>query len=192
MRSALVLFVLLLATPALAAHAKPQSSAPKPANVVSEEDLFARLAKADSPEAAHPIEQQLNGMFRISGSPSVDLLMTRAKAALGATNNKLARTLLAAVTGTIAPRYAEAWHLRAGLEAAAGDDTAALVSLQKVVLLNPRQFNALNELAGMLEDYGDKAGALKLYRRALKLDPQLEDAARRVKALTKDVEGQDI
>ena len=78
------------------------------------------------------------------------------------------------------------------MEQADGDDTAALVSLQKVVLLNPRQFAAMVELADMLEDYGDKAGALKLYRRALDLDPQLEVASRKVRELTHSVEGRDI
>jgi Flp pilus assembly protein TadD len=78
------------------------------------------------------------------------------------------------------------------MEQAAGDDTAALVSLQKVVLLNPRHFAALSELGDMLEEYGDKAGALKLYRRALDLDPQLEGANRKVRELTQTVEGRDI
>jgi tetratricopeptide (TPR) repeat protein len=64
--------------------------------------------------------------------------------------------------------------------------------LQKAVLLNPRQFAALSELADMLEDYGDKAGALKLYRRALDLDPQLEGAEHKVRELTQSVEGRDI
>jgi Tfp pilus assembly protein PilF len=78
------------------------------------------------------------------------------------------------------------------MEHAADDDTAALVSLQKVVLLNPRHFQAMTELADMLEEYGDKTGALKLYRRALELDPQLEDASRKVNELTRSVEGRDI
>jgi Tfp pilus assembly protein PilF len=121
----------------------------------------------------------------------VDLLVVRAQAALAATDNKTAKKLIDAVTN-IAPDYAEGWHIRAGMEQAAGDDTAALVSLQKVVLLNPRQFTALTELADMLEDYGDKAGALKLYRRALELDPQLEIASRKVRELTQSVEGRDI
>jgi len=64
--------------------------------------------------------------------------------------------------------------------------------LQKAVMLNPRQFAALNELADMLEDYGDKAGALKLYRRALDLDPQMEGAVQKVRELTQSVEGRDI
>ena len=58
--------------------------------------------------------------------------------------------------------------------------------------INPRHFIAMAELGEMLEDYGDKAGALKLYRRVLTLDPQMKVAAERAKALTKEVEGQGI
>ena len=185
MRSALVLSLLLMSGAALAAPAAP---VPK---VTSEEQLFAQLKKAESAEDAHPIEQKLVAMFRASGSPSVDLLMTRASAALATADKQTAKKLLEAVTN-IAPAYAEGWHAKAGMEQADGDDTAALVSLQKVVLLNPRNFNALNELGDMLQDYGDKAGALKLYRRALDLDPQLEGATHKIRELTQSVEGRDI
>jgi hypothetical protein len=51
---------------------------------------------------------------------------------------------------------------------------------------------ALAELADRLEEYGDKAGALKLYRRALEVDPQLDVATRKVRELTQSVEGRDI
>jgi len=44
----------------------------------------------------------------------------------------------------------------------------------------------------MVEDYGNKDGALKLYKRALALDPQLEGVAKHVKALEREVEGQGI
>jgi Flp pilus assembly protein TadD len=158
----------------------------------SEEDkLFSQLHAAESPEAAHPIEQKLDGLFRVSGSPSVDLLMTRARAALGGADTGTAKKLLDAVT-KVAPGFAEGWRARAQMQAAAGDDSGAMVSLQKVVTLNPRQFEAMADLADMLEQYGDKPGALKLYRQALALDPQLAAAARREKALAKEVEGQGI
>ncbi len=170
---------------------KPAAKVPAPQSALSQDQLFAQLAKAESPEDAKPIEEKLEAMFRASGSPSVDLLMNRAEVAAAAGDKAMARKLLDSVTA-IAPKFAEGWHARAALETAAGDDTSALISLQKVVLLNPRQFNALNELAGMLEDYGDKAGALKLYRRALKLNPQLEGIGRHVRALAREVEGQDI
>jgi tetratricopeptide (TPR) repeat protein len=67
-----------------------------------------------------------------------------------------------------------------------------MISLQKTVTLNPRQFEAMSQLGDMLEEYGNKAGALKMYKRALAIDPQLEGAARHMRALEKDVEGQGI
>ena len=189
MRPALALFLLLVSSAAYAAP--PQSLAPKPKEVSSEEKLFAQLKQVENAEDAHPIEQKLMAMFRASGSPSVDLLISRVQAALAANDKETAKKLIDAVTN-IAPGYAEGWHIRAGMEQAADDDTAALVSLQKVVQLNPRHFAAMNELADMLEDYGDKAGALKLYRRALELDPHLPGASQKLRELTTKVEGRDI
>jgi len=187
MRSALALFLL---PPVVALAAPPKPAQPKP-TMVTEDQLFAQLKKAERPEDAKPIEDKLKAMFRGSGSPSVDLLMTRVQQSLSASDSATARTLAVAVT-RIAPKYAEGWHVRAGIAAAGNDDTDALVSLQKVVLLNPRNFEALTELAGMVEDYGDKKTALKLYRRALDVDPQLEEARSKIRELTTTVEGRDI
>ena len=160
--------------------------------VPSEEDkLFSQLKAADSAEAAKPIEEKLNQLFRVSGSPSVDLLMSRVGAALTQADNGTARARVEAVTRA-APHYAEAWRLKAHMQQAGGDDTGAMISLQRAVTLNPREFAAMTELAEMLEDYGDKPGALKLYRRVLALDPQMKVAGERAKALAKEVEGQGI
>jgi tetratricopeptide (TPR) repeat protein len=167
-------------------------AAPAPPNDAGQEDkLFADLAKAESADEARPIEAKLATLFKISNSPSVDLLMLRAAAALQAADHDTARKLLDAVV-RVAPDYAEGWRQRAQMQAAAGDDAGAMISLQRAVQLNPRHFAAMVELADMLEDYGDKAQALKLYRRALALDPQMEGAARHEKSLEKDVEGQGI
>ncbi len=177
----LVLIAALLLAPSFATAAAPGE----------EDKLFAQLKKADSPEIAKPIEDKLGQLFRASGSPSVDLLMTRAGAALGQADNTTARTLVEAVT-KVAPRYAEGWRMRARMQQAASDDAGAMISLQRAVVINPRHFAAMAELGEMLEDYGDKPGALKLYRRVLELDPQMKVAAERAKALTKEVEGQGI
>lgn len=186
MRMALVLSLLLASGAAYAAPSKPS-----PKQVSSEDRLLAQLRQVETAEDAKPIEEKLKALFRASGSASVDLLMTRANAAMAAADKTTAKKLIEAVT-RIAPNYAEGWHARAGMEQAAGDDTAALVSLQKVVLLNPRHFAAMVELGGMLEEYGDKAGALKLYRRALELDPKMDIASQKVRELTTRVEGRDI
>ena len=44
----------------------------------------------------------------------------------------------------------------------------------------------------MLEDYGDKPGALKMYRAAQALDPQMEGLQRHIDSLSRAVEGQGI
>jgi predicted TPR repeat methyltransferase len=117
--------------------------------------------------------------------------MSRVAAAQTAGDKETARKLIDAVTD-VAPAYAEGWHNLAALQRATGDDSGAMVSLEHVILLNPRQFVALFELGGMMEDYGNKGAALKLYRKALEIDPQLEGARRHVDALSRDVEGQGI
>lgn len=153
--------------------------------------LFAQLKTAERPEDAKPLETQILASFLRSGSASVDLLMGRADAALQAGNKDIARKLYDSVTD-IAPRYAEGWHRRGVMQSEAGQDAQAMISLQKTVELNPRHFEALEQLGEMLEDYGDKPGALKMYRRAQALDPQFEGLQRHIDGLSRDVEGQGI
>jgi tetratricopeptide (TPR) repeat protein len=180
MRALAILALCLMPVSALASPMMPPLDA-----------LFAQLKKATSPEEAKPIEDRIGSIFQQSGSASVELLMTRSQAALAAGDKDTAKQLLEAITN-VAPNYAEGWHARADLQHVSGDDSGAMVSLEHAILLNPRQFAAMYELGNMLEDYGNKAGALQLYRKALELDPQLEGAQRHVDALTRDVEGQGI
>ncbi len=182
MRSAAFLLALLLPVSAMAA------TTPTPPSL---DQLFGQLKRAGSTEDAKPIEDKIGGIFLQSGSPSIDLLMTRAAAAPAAGDKDTAKQLLEAITN-VAPNYAEGWHARANLQRTLKDDSGAMVSLEHVILLNPRQFAALYELGNMLEDYGNKVGALKLYRKALELDPQLDGAQKHIDALTRTVNGQDI
>ena len=153
--------------------------------------LFQTLKTAGSSEEAHPIEEQILTRFRQSGSPSVDLLMNRADVAFEAGDKASAVKLLTTING-LDPNFAEGWHVRALLQANDGDDKGAMDSLQKVVRLNGRHFAAMVRLGDLLQEYGDKDGALKLFRRALAIDPQFEGLKRRVEALSRSVEGQGI
>ena len=176
---------------AVQAAAQAFARADDPAAHKELDRLFAILAKAGSAEEAQPLEEQILEVFLQSGSPSIDLLMGRAAEALNAGDVATAQKLLESVTA-IAPEFAEGWHQRGRIEAASGDDQAAMISLQKTIALNPRQFEAYAELAGMLEDYGDKNAALAMYRKAMALDPNLDDVARHVRELGRAVEGERI
>jgi tetratricopeptide (TPR) repeat protein len=171
--------------------AAPAAPAPPPTQAQQLDTLFAALAKATSTDDAKPIEEKIDVLFDQSGSATVDLLMTRAQAALQAGDTDTARKLFDSITD-LAPDFAEGWHNRAALQAMKGDDEGAMVSLQKTLTLNPREFEAFGQLAEMLEDYGDKKGALAAYRRAQALDPHLGDIERHVRELSRDVEGQGI
>jgi len=155
------------------------------------EVLFGQLAKASSPEEARPVEEKILTLFLESGSASVDLLMTRAAAALADGDADAARRILELVT-QIAPEYAEGWHQRGRLQAVAGDDEGAIISFHKAVTLNPRQFAALAELGAILSEYGDKRDALAIMRRAMALDRHFAGLDQEVQKLSRDVEGERI
>jgi tetratricopeptide (TPR) repeat protein len=194
MRHALAIAVLLAVSGTTAAYgATPPAyaGADQPAVHKHLDELFDALAKAGSEEEAKPIEDQILTAFLESGSASIDLLMTRGASALQDGDIKTAKELFQSVTD-IAPDFAEGWHQRARMEAVSGHDQAAMVNLQRTITLNPRQFEAYAELGDMLQDYGDKAGALAMYRKALALDPSYDDVARRVRELTRAVEGERI
>jgi Flp pilus assembly protein TadD len=188
-----VLFALSVASLSVAGAA-PQPSVTKndaPQQTSELQSLFQQLGKAGTPDEARPIEEKILTLFLESGSASVDLLMTRAAAALADGDTDTARKLLDIVT-EVAPKYAEGWHQRGRLQAVAGDDEGAITSLQRAVTLNPRQFAAMAELGAILSEYGDKRDALAILRKAMALDRNIGGVDREVQKLTHDVEGERI
>jgi tetratricopeptide (TPR) repeat protein len=153
--------------------------------------LFASLAKTHSEEDAKPIEEQIEQVFLQSSSATIDLLMTRAATALQGGDSDTAKQLLDYVTD-IAPDYAEGWHQRGRMEMDAHDDEHALVSYQKTVTLNPREFVAQAELGDIFLSYNQKPAALAAFRKALALDPHFEGLDKRVEQLSREVEGEKI
>ncbi len=153
--------------------------------------LMRALSTASSKAAAAPLEQRVEILFLNSGSPSVNLLMSRSARLLAIGKLDPARALLRAVT-EIAPDYAEGWHQRARLAALKGDDRTAILFLERTIILNPRQFEAYAELGSLLRAYGDDKGALAMYRKAAALDPYYDDVRSALRALVRKVEGQSI
>jgi len=169
MRVLLAAFLLLLPSAAFAAPS-------------DEDKLFTQLHDADSPETAHPLEQKLEGMFRISGSPSVDLLMTRAQAALGGADNGTAKKLLDAVT-QVAPDFAEGWNRRATLYYLMGEYQKSLDDIDRTLALEPRHFGALSGLGLVNLQLDRKEAAASAWQRVLDVDPQNEGARENLDAL---------
>lgn len=154
-------------------------------------ELYAQLGKARDEQEAGPIIEAIEGLWLFSGSPTVDLLMSRTEHFAASDDLDLALKI-ADATVDIAPDQAEAWHLRAKVHYLKQDYGQALVDLRRTLDRDPNHFAALNDLGVVLEATGAKKEALEAYRKALKINPFLAEAKRAAEELGRQVEGQDI
>lgn len=153
--------------------------------------LFSQLAQSKTPEDAKVIEELIWDVWNRSGSISVDLLMDRALEALAAGDYDNSLTFLDEIVD-LAPGYSEGWNKRATVHFLRDDYASALGDLEATLALEPRHFGAIAGLALVLEDLGDKEGALDAYRRVLAVYPYLEGAGEAESRLTVEIEGRGI
>lgn len=153
--------------------------------------LFAALKVAPDEESARAIEARIWALWTVSGSHTCDLLMSRAKAAADDKDYDLAIKLLNAVI-ELKPDYVEGWNRRATVYFLKQDYAHSLADIGEVLTREPRHFGALSGLGLILQEIGDDKHALEAYRRALAIDPHLDQAAEAVKTLSEKVEGQPI
>lgn len=153
--------------------------------------LFGALKIAPDEVSAKAIEERIWAVWIESGSDTCDLLMTRVKAAIEAKDYDLALRLLDSVIA-IKPAYTEAWNQRATVYYLKDDYPRAIADIAQVLAREPRQFGALAGLGLMLQEIGDDKDALEAYRKALAIDPHLENIPDEVKKLTDKVEGRSI
>ncbi len=198
-RSALVFAGLVLASLTVPAFSQDSLSA-DPDIVVSGSDsrvsaelkgLFEKLAEARTPEDAKTIEVAIWNRWNHSGSVSVDLLLDRGLEALSEGDYDRALSFLDEVVD-LAPGFAEGWNKRATVYFLLEDYSSALGDIEATLALEPRHFGAIGGLALILEDIGDKEGALDAYRRVLSVYPWLEGAVESESRLTVEIEGRGI
>jgi Flp pilus assembly protein TadD len=142
-------------------------------------------------KVAEPIMTAIKELWAVSGSDTVDLLMSRAAQFANAAEIDLSLAILDAVVD-IAPNEAEVWYLRAKVNVLQGKPERALTDLRRALELDAKHYRAITDLGLVLEQLGAKKEALDAYRRALAVNPFLEDAQSGVDALKREVEGQDI
>ena len=153
--------------------------------------LFSALKIAPDEASAKAIEDRIWMLWLASGSDTCTLLMARVKDATDDKNFDLAIKLLDAVIA-IKPDYVEAWNRRATVYYLKQDYGHSLADLREVLAKEPRHFGALSGLGLILQDIGDDKDALEAYRKALAIDPHLENIPEVVKMLTEKVEGRNI
>src|ERR1700754_4696226 len=153
--------------------------------------LFGALKAAPDEASAKHVEARIWALWMQTPSDTAALLMVRAKAAMDAQQLDVALKLLDA-TIKLRPDFTEAWNRRATLYYVKGDYARSLADIAQVLIREPRHFGALAGLGMIMQDLGDDKRALDAFRKALAINPHLEQVPERVKALTEKVEGRDI
>ena len=154
-------------------------------------ELYDELGHAKDAADALPIAEAIEQIWRISGSDTIDLLLDRADNFVKGADLDMAAQVLDSVV-ELAPEDAEGWHQRAMVHFMQQDYQAALADWKRGLVIDPRHYKALNGLGLVLEELGDKKGALEAFRKALKVNPFLDSARQRIEELSRAVEGQDI
>lgn len=88
-----------------------------------------------------------------------------------------------------APWLAEAWNQRAIANFALGNYTQSIRDCHQALELNPYHFAAASGMGQAYLQLNNRVSALESFRRALRLNPDLEDVRAKVHRLTRMIEG---
>ncbi len=164
-------------------------SKPSRAKILS--NLYARLATARTKQSADKIAAQIEDIWFASGSATVSVLLQRAAVAFSEKRPGLALKFLDVVV-ELAPDFSEGWNRRAIAHYMRNDYARALGDLRRTLALDPNHYKALEGLAQILREVGQKKGALKAYRQLQRVHPFWPQTDDNIKQLERDVEGQGI
>ena len=154
-------------------------------------DLYALLATAEDEDTAKAITDAIERVWVHSGSATIDLLMERSIRAMAEKKVDLALKLFDAVVD-LAPDFTEAWNRRAYVHFLRKDTERALGDLRRALALDPNHYKALEGLAQILREIGQKKAALKAFRQLLDVHPYWSGAKEAVEELEREVDGQGI
>jgi tetratricopeptide (TPR) repeat protein len=186
---AVILVMLLSAVPAYAeVDGAPTVLTPRVIAEMPLDDLFAKLKENGEGPAGARIEREILRRFSHSGSATADLLLTWATEAIEAKNFPLALDLLDQII-VIKPDFAEAWNKRATVYYLTDDYSDSLTDIRETLALEPRHFGALSGFGMILEALDRTPEAIRVFKRALEINPRLEQVRKTLEKLEKENEG---
>jgi tetratricopeptide (TPR) repeat protein len=152
--------------------------------------LFTGLKSAEG-DAVQRIEGRIYELWSQSGSPAMDLLLTRGQEALAEGDTAVAIDHFTALIDH-APDFAEGYNARATAWFRAGQYGQSLDDIARALELNPRHFGAMSGLALILEELGRDAAALEAWRQVETLHPAREGLKDAIRRLSRQVEGETL
>lgn len=152
--------------------------------------LLSELADPDT-RNWQQVERKIALEWSKSGSPAMDLLLQRARAAIDLQDWDTALEHYTALTDH-APDFAEGWAERASVYFQIGHYGPALDDLRRALALNPNQFNALAGLAVMLEEMGLREDALEAWKALSAIHPHRPETREALERLEQELGGAPI
>jgi tetratricopeptide (TPR) repeat protein len=195
--ASLAVAAILAGAPAWAAdpsapQANPEGQAPQakqdepPPKTPAEEraDLYARLAGSKDADETAGIITLLLHSYAESGSDTGDLLLRRARQAIGVEQYSDALKILDQ-TIALLPDWAEGWNARATARYLDDDYNGSMADIAQTLKREPNHLGALMGMGTILAARGKREEALKVYERALAIAPHwrnAQEAADKLKA----------
>jgi tetratricopeptide (TPR) repeat protein len=155
------------------------------------DNLYALLATEGDHRQAGEIGGVIERLWRLQGGDTANLLIDRGDLFSAQNENEKALPFLDAAV-ELEPQYAETWSHRAYIEYRMNNYAAALGDLRRALAIEPNNFRALDGMAKILVQMGEKKAALEVYNQLLKVHPNIEGGEKERDELKKEVEGQGI
>jgi tetratricopeptide (TPR) repeat protein len=133
-------------------------------------------------------EQGLWLLWTRSGDPAIDELMAQATEAMQSGRHAEAIKILDQVVKK-KPDFAEGWNRRATVHYLAGDLQKSIADCDQVLKRNPGHFGALSGLGQIYLQLEDEEAALKWFRRALEVNPNMLSVEINIKMLEERLKG---
>ena len=187
------------ADPSAAPEAKPDGQAPQakqdqptPKTPAEERvDLYARLAASKDADETAGIITLLLHSYAESGSDTGDLLLKRARHAIGVEQYSDALKILDQ-TIALLPDWAEGWNARATVRYLDDDYNGSMADVAQTLKREPNHLGALMGMGAILEARGKREDALKVYERALTIAPHWRNAKEAADKLKSALSGSEL
>jgi tetratricopeptide (TPR) repeat protein len=147
-------------------------------------ELYTRLAASKDADETGGIITRLLHLYSESGSDTADLLLRRARQAIGVQNYSDALKILDA-TIALQPDWAEGWNARATTRYLDDDYKGSMADIAQTLKRDPKHLGALMGMGMILEAREKREDALKVYERVLEIAPHwrnAQEAADKLKA----------
>ena len=151
--------------------------------------LFSQLQTTTQHSEAMAVEQAIWAAWIRHGDGQVDGRMSMGIRAMSAGMLKRSLKLFDQIVD-IAPALSEGWNKRATVHYLLGNFEASVHDIQKTLALEPRHFGALSGMGLIYSAIGRDEAALKVWEKALSINPQMPGIKSRVEELRQKMKGE--